>query len=164
MASQKTRSAGRKSAPLQSKGCGTQAEVTDGAVYQERTWVLVCSPGRRAACYARAMRKDQRGLRFSFEARAEVVAQGSTEKQPARVMELSLRGCFLEISALPKETHRLRVMIWHGDQFFEAGAEVLYVRATGVGVVFNDMKPHCRGVLQNWILAALDNQVKLEHS
>jgi hypothetical protein len=41
---------------------------------------------------------------------------------------------------------------------------VIYVRATGVGLVFGDIKPHCRRVLQNWILEALDKQVKLEHS
>jgi PilZ domain len=115
-------------------------------------------------CYARTMNKEQRGLRFPFNACAEVVVESSAQEIPARVIELSLRGCFLETSSLTSENHRLRIKIWHADQFFEASAEVLYVRATGVGVLFGDMKPHSRSVLQVWILAALDHQVKLEHS
>jgi PilZ domain len=116
-------------------------------------------------CYARSMRREQRGLRFPFSARAEIVLTGSNKSFTARATELSLRGCFLEISALPADCRDLRVKIWHGDEFFEASAEVLYVRATGVGVAFEgDLKPHYRSVLQAWILAALDHQAKLEHS
>jgi hypothetical protein len=110
------------------------------------------------------MKKEQRGLRFAFEARAEIVLENSSEKIPARVMELSLRGCFLEVSSLPSGIHRLRIKIWHEEQFFEAMAEVLYVRASGVGLVFGEMKAHCRSMLQSWILAALDHQVKVEQS
>jgi hypothetical protein len=106
------------------------------------------------------MNQEQRGLRFAFEARAEVVVEGSSEKIPARVLELSFRGCFLEIQGLSSEGQRLQVRIWHGEQFFEAPAKVIYVRTAGVGVVFGDMKAHCRNVLQQWILAALDKQAK----
>jgi PilZ domain len=110
------------------------------------------------------MNQEPRGLRFAFEARAEVVVEGSTAKIPARVMELSFRGCFLEITGLSSEVQRLQVRIWREEQFFEASAKVIYVRATGVGVVFGDIKPHCRNVLQSWILAALDKQVKVGQS
>ncbi|HTZ48281.1 MAG TPA: PilZ domain-containing protein [Verrucomicrobiae bacterium] len=108
------------------------------------------------------MSQEQRGLRFAFEERAEVVVEGSTEKIPARVTELSFRGCFLEIKGLSSEGQRLQVRIFHEEQFFEASAKVIYVRATGVGLMFADMKPHCRNVLQTWILAALDKSVKVE--
>jgi PilZ domain len=110
------------------------------------------------------MSQEPRGLRFAFEARAEVVLEGASEKIPARVTELSFRGCFLEISGLSSEVQRLQVRIWHEEQFFEASAKVIYARATGVGVVFGDIKPHCRNVLQSWILAALDKSVKVEKS
>jgi hypothetical protein len=121
------------------------------------------SQRKRSECYAHTMNKEQRGLRFPFDARAEVSVENSTKKITARVTELSLRGCFLETTSLANEIHRLRIKIWHSDQFFEASAEVLYARATGVGLVFGDMKPSFRSVLQTWILAALDSQVKLEH-
>ena len=110
------------------------------------------------------MNREQRGLRFPFSAHAEVVVENSTESTPARVTELSLRGCFLETSSLPSKIHRLQIKIWNSEQFFEASADVLYVKATGVGLVFVDMKTDSRSVLQTWILAALDNQAKLEHT
>ena len=110
------------------------------------------------------MKQEQRGLRFPFDARAELFLEGSTEKLTARVIELSFRGCFLETAPLPKGTHRMRIKIWHADQFFEGSAEILYIRATGFAVVFSEMKALSRSVLQTWILAALDSQVKLEHS
>lgn len=109
------------------------------------------------------MNKEQRGLRFPFSAGAEVIPEGSRESISARVMELSLQGCFLEISPLLREHQRLRVKIWHSDKYFEALAKVLYVRASGVGIAFGDMKPHSRSLLQTWILAALDTQAELEH-
>lgn len=90
--------------------------------------------------------------------------EGSTEKIPSRLMELSFRGCLLETSSLSSEGQRLHIRIWHAEQFFEASAKVIYVRATGVGLMFGDMKPHCRNVLQTWILAALDKQVNVGHS
>jgi hypothetical protein len=40
---------------------------------------------------------------------------------------------------------------------------VIYVKpGQGMGVTFRDMKPHCRIVLQKWILAALRTQSKEE--
>ena len=120
--------------------------------------------GKRSECYPGIMYKEQRGLRFPFNADAEVLVGNSAEKLSARVMELSLRGCFLATASLPRNSHRLRIKICHSDQCFEASAEVLYVRATGVGLVFSDVKPHSLSVLQAWILAALDEQVKLEHT
>jgi len=110
------------------------------------------------------MNQEQRGLRFPFNARAEVVLENSIEKIPARVMELSLQGCFLEISPLGGESHGLTLKIWHSDEIFEAPAKILYGRATGMGLMFCDVKPDSRSVLQTWILAALDNHVKLEDS
>jgi hypothetical protein len=110
------------------------------------------------------MKQEQRGLRFPFNARAEVILENSAEKIPARVMELSLQGCFIEISPLRGESHRLSIKIWHSDKIFEASAKILYVRASGVGLLFLNVKPSSRELLQAWILAALDSQVKLEHT
>ena len=104
--------------------------------------------------------EDKRGLRFPFKADAEVVLPNHSDKIPARVAELSFRGCFLEISAALREKQRVRVKIFHSDEFFEAPAEVIYVRPTGVGLVFGNMEPPFRKVLQAWTLTALDVQAK----
>lgn len=106
------------------------------------------------------MNQEPRGLRFLFKASAEVILEGSPESVPARVTELSLRGSFLEFPSSLREKEHMQVKIFHADEFFEAPAEVIYVRPTGVGVLFGDMRPHFRKVLQAWILAALDNQAK----
>ncbi|HEY1469654.1 MAG TPA: PilZ domain-containing protein [Candidatus Acidoferrum sp.] len=104
--------------------------------------------------------EDRRGLRFPFKADAEVVLSGASDKVTARVTELSFRGCLLQVSVALQEKQHLRVKIFHSDDFFEAPAEVIYVRPNGVGLVFGNMEPHFRKVLQAWILAALDAQAK----
>lgn len=110
------------------------------------------------------MNREPRGLRFPFSAGAEVILEGSRGAIPARATELSLRGCFLEISTALKEQQSLQVKILHANEYFEVAAVVIYVRPEGAGLLFGEMKPHFRSVLQAWILAALDNQVKLTHS
>jgi hypothetical protein len=103
--------------------------------------------------------KEHRGLRFAFNARAEVASESSpTAFAPARVTELSLRGCFLETSASFELQHPVLLKIQHSEEYFEAEASVLYVKPTGMGLVFREIKPHFRDVLQKWVLAALDNQ------
>jgi hypothetical protein len=55
------------------------------------------------------------------------------------------------------------VKIFYADEYFEAKGTVVYVKpAEGMGVEFRDLKPHCRLVLQKWILAALRKQSKPE--
>ena len=108
--------------------------------------------------------RERRGLRFPFNAPAEVLLESRHEKVPARVTELSFRGCYLESSVSLKERQRLRVRIYHSDKFFESLAEVIYLRSGGVGVLFGNMEPHFRNVLQEWILSALDKQAESEDS
>lgn len=105
------------------------------------------------------MDQEHRGLRFAFSARAEIASGGSPAAfAPARVTELSLRGCFLETSASFEVRHRVLVKIYHAEEYFEADASVLYANPSGVGLVFDEVKPHFRAVLQSWVLNALDNE------
>jgi hypothetical protein len=106
------------------------------------------------------MDNDQRGLRLKFSADAEVQVQDSTTSLRGRVTELSLRGCFLEISGSFKDQERVRVKILCPSEYFESLADVIYVRPPGVGLLFVEMKPHFRTVLQRWILSALDHQIE----
>jgi hypothetical protein len=104
------------------------------------------------------MDQERRGLRFAFSADAEIAPEGSPGGfVPGRVTELSLRGCFLETSA-SFEMHRpVLVKIYDSGVYFEAEATVLYIKPSGVGLVFREIKPHFRAVLQKWVLTALDN-------
>jgi len=102
--------------------------------------------------------QEHRGLRFTFSAGAEIAPESSpTAFVPARVTELSLRGCFLETSASFGMQRPVLLKIYHSGEHFEAEASVLYVLPAGLGLVFREIKPHFRAVLQNWVVATLDN-------
>lgn len=105
------------------------------------------------------MDQERRGLRFAFSVSAELAPVSSpTATVPARVTELSLRGCLLETSASFEMQRPVLLKIYDSGEYFEAEASVLYSTPSGMGLLFREIKPHFRAVLQRWILAALDNQ------
>lgn len=105
------------------------------------------------------MDQEHRGLRFGFSASAELALESSPAVfAAAHVTELSLRGCFLETDASFELQQPVLLKIRHADEYFEAEASVLYVRSTGMGLVFREIKPHFRAVLQKWVLESLDKQ------
>jgi len=106
--------------------------------------------------------EDRRGLRFPFDADAEILIDKSVRKVPARVTELSFRGCFVQISTALKERQRMRLRIRHGRESLEASGAVMYVRQDGVAVLFDELEPEALNVLQDWILNALDLQAEAE--
>ena len=69
-----------------------------------------------------------------------------------------MRGCFLKTDASFELQHPVLLKIHHSEEYFEADASVLYVKPSGVGLVFREIKPHFRAVLQKWILTALDKE------
>jgi hypothetical protein len=109
------------------------------------------------------MSREHRGLRFSFNADAEIAPETSPKSMlPARVTELSLQGCFLETAASFEEQRHVYLKIREAGETFEAEAVVLYTRPTGLGLIFREVKPRHREVLQNWILKALDRQLEAQ--
>jgi hypothetical protein len=103
---------------------------------------------------------DQRGLRFKFNADAELRLQNSPEVLRARVTELSLHGCFLETARSFQEQERLSVKILKAGESFESQAEVVYSRPLGVGLIFVELDPRFRTILQKWMLATLDREAE----
>ncbi len=110
------------------------------------------------------MGPDRRGFRFSLNANAEIAPEGSPSATVSvKATEISLHGCYLETLSPFAELSPVFVKIFHANEYFEAKGTVIYVKpAVGMGVEFRDLKPHCRVVLQKWILAALRNQSKSE--
>lgn len=91
---------------------------------------------------------------------AEIAPKGSPKTfVPGRVTELSLQGCFVETSAKLDAQSLVLLKISGLDEPFEAEATVLYVRATGLGLVFREIAPEFRPVLQKWMLKLLDSQL-----
>ncbi|MHB8501107.1 MAG: PilZ domain-containing protein [Candidatus Acidiferrales bacterium] len=110
------------------------------------------------------MNPDRRGFRFSFNAPAEIAPEGSPSATVSvRATEISLHGCQLETPAPFAELTPVFVKIFYESEYFEAKGTVIYVKpSVGMGLEFRDVKPHCRVVLQKWILAALRGRSKAE--
>jgi hypothetical protein len=103
--------------------------------------------------------QERRGLRFPFSAAAEVSPETSPGASVAvRATELSLQGCYLEMPSPFAAEAPVFVKIFHAGEYFEAKGTVLYAKtSSGMGLKFREVKPHCRAILQKWILAALHN-------
>jgi hypothetical protein len=110
------------------------------------------------------MHPDRRGFRFAVNAAAEIAPENSPSATVSvRVTEISLHGCYLETLSPFAELSPVFVKIFYENEYFEAKSTVIYVKpAQGMGLEFRELKPHCRVVLQKWILAALRNQSKAE--
>ena len=102
------------------------------------------------------MDKVRRGFRCLFDATAEIAPENSPSATVvARITELSLNGCYIQILAPFAVETLILVKIFHADEYFEAKGTVLYVAASGMGVAFRDIKPYCQRTLKRWILSAL---------
>jgi PilZ domain-containing protein len=101
--------------------------------------------------------QQRRGLRFLLTAPAEIAPESSPSASvAARVAELSLYGCYLDMPAPFDAQTPVLVKIFNSAEYFEARATVAYVKpALGMGLAFREVKPHFLAILQKWILAAM---------
>jgi hypothetical protein len=75
---------------------------------------------------------------------------------PARVTEISLNGCFLQMANPFPDRTPILVKIFVEGSFFEAHGTVVYSQPnTGVGVAFRELKPYFVAVLKKWLLEAM---------
>jgi hypothetical protein len=97
----------------------------------------------------------RRTPRYPFIATAEVIKQGSRAGIPARVSELSLNGCYLDMpNPLPQDAV-INIKIYADSKFFEAAGTVVYSKPNlGIGVSFRGIRPQFLTVLKQWLLAA----------
>jgi len=97
----------------------------------------------------------RRTPRYPFIATAEVTDQPTHAKTSARVTELSLHGCYLDMpNPLPKDT-RISIKIYSEGKFFESTGMIVYSQPNlGVGVTFHEIRPEFLRVLKQWLLAA----------
>ena len=109
------------------------------------------------------MTQERRGsrLRLSFDARAEVALEETPSKTVvARVTELSLYGCYIQMAEPFCVNALIFVNIFPEGSYFEGKARVVHVQAaSGMGVSFRELKPHCQNVLQKWVILGMRNRV-----
>ena len=112
----------------------------------------------------RSTGKDRRRVpRFPFVAEAEIREKSSGASQLARVSELSLYGCHIEMEKPLAEGTELFVKIFTGTDYFEAPAKVVFSQAEwGMGLAFHDVGLHYLPVLKKWLHAAMQQMTTMQ--
>jgi len=100
--------------------------------------------------------------RYSFIASAEVADEQSGAGVAARISELSLNGCYLDmVNPLPMRTNVL-INISSGADSFRAKGRIVYVHpGIGAGVIFVDVPPSSQALLQRWLAQAENDKQTL---
>ena len=97
--------------------------------------------------------QDRRSnARVPFIAHAEIIEEGSSVRVAVRVSDLGNDGCYVDMRApLPKGAS-VTITIVSARDAFEAEATVAYVDPRlGMGLVFRNLSPGARRVLQKWL-------------
>jgi hypothetical protein len=99
------------------------------------------------------MEHERRGAtRYNFGAIAEVVDLDRRAEVVSLTRDLSFSGVFVKTTTpLPTGT-RVRVRITHSGQDFKAIGEVTgNITATGMGIVFTEIEPNDRAIVERWL-------------
>jgi len=103
----------------------------------------------------------RRSPRYPFAGSIEMREGASEDKRTARVKELSLNGCYVDIESPYPIGSSLAIKLFTETEFFEAQASVIYSQPDqGMGLMFRETKPYYRMVLRKWLLAAMMGKKK----
>jgi PilZ domain len=103
----------------------------------------------------------RRTIRYPFSANAEVSQSVHANPVYARVSEIGLHGCFLDMKDPLPVGAQIFIKIFTRSDFFESSATVIYAQANhGVGVAFTEISRHFHSTLQKWLLEAMHNAVE----
>ena len=98
----------------------------------------------------------RRSPRYPFAGSIEMREGTSEDKRTARVKELSLNGCYVDIESPYPIGSSLAIKLFTETEFFEAQASVIYSHPDqGMGLMFRETKPYYLMVLRKWLLAAM---------
>ncbi len=93
--------------------------------------------------------------RFPFAGSVEIIEKGAPNSVSAKVTELSLYGCFVEISTPLAKGTEARLKVYSQNKYFESQGVVLYSQASqGMGMRFQNVNPHYLTVLKQWLMEA----------
>ncbi len=103
----------------------------------------------------------RRSPRYPFAGSIEMREGASEDKRTARVKELSLNGCYVDIESPYPIGSSLAIKLFTETEFFEAQASVIYSHPDqGMGLMFRETKPYYLMVLRKWLLAAMMGKKK----
>lgn len=94
----------------------------------------------------------RRAPRLPFTATAEIIDENQDARSPSKVTDLSLHGCYVEMSnPLPQGTNVL-IEIYTETEFLETTATVAYLEPhQGMGLRFGEMHAYFASVLDRWL-------------
>ena len=99
---------------------------------------------------------QRRSPRCSFVVTAEVTDENS-RTLIARLRNLNLHGCYIELSSPLPEQSSVAIKVSAGKTVFQARGRVIYSDAnSGSGVEFQGVEPDSQAVLEAWLLEAQD--------
>jgi PilZ domain-containing protein len=99
---------------------------------------------------------QRRSPRCSFVVTAEVMDENS-RTLVARLRNLNLYGCYIELSNPLPEQSSVSIKVAAGKTVFQARGRVIYSDANaGSGVEFQGVEPDSQAVLETWLLEAQD--------
>jgi hypothetical protein len=100
--------------------------------------------------------QDRRSnLRVPFVAYAEIIEDGSSVSIPVRISDISNEGCYVDMRAPLPEGALVRIKVVTATDALEAEAAVAYSDPhLGMGLVFRNVSPRDRTVLQKWLWEA----------
>jgi PilZ domain len=99
---------------------------------------------------------QRRSPRYSFVATAEVTDENA-RTFIARLRNLNLYGCYIEMGSPLPEKSLITVKVSAGKTVFQARGLVIYSDPNaGSGVEFQGVEPRYQTVLEEWLLEARD--------
>jgi len=101
--------------------------------------------------------------RFPFSAVTEIVDLVSATRITARVSDISLSGCYLDVINVFVPGTRIQINIRHGNLHFEATGSVVYsLPGMGMGITFNPVDSEMATVLNRWIAQVKGDNAPIE--
>jgi hypothetical protein len=94
----------------------------------------------------------RREPRYPFVAMAEIVDEKERVRTSSRISDLSLHGCYVEMTnPFPAGTN-VMIEIYAGDEFVETRATVAFFEAKhGMGLQFSELQDYFASVLNKWV-------------
>jgi PilZ domain len=90
--------------------------------------------------------------RFPFSAVTEIVDVATATRITARVSDISLTGCYLDVINVFAPGTKIQINIRHGNLHFEATGTVVYsLPGMGMGITFTPVPQEMASVLKRWI-------------
>ncbi|HEX3351874.1 MAG: PilZ domain-containing protein [Terriglobales bacterium] len=115
-------------------------------------WDVALLPPPGADSYVVQPKENRQHRRVQCKLGAELRMQGSEALVRAHVTNISLGGCFVEMSTLPPDKSRLKITIWVNENKLAIQGVVVSRRpGFGISIKFTEMADDVREHLQRYI-------------